>query len=325
MPKPKVFVTRVIPNKGYELIKDICDVDLWTDRLPPSRGELLKHVQGVDGLLCLLTDIIDGEVMDAAGKQLKVISNFAVGFDNIDISAATTRRLPVGNTPDVLTDATADFSFALMLGVGRQILQGDRYVRNGAWKTWEPMLLLGNEMRSSTLGLVGFGRIGKAMARRAVGFEMQVIYYDPNELRHDQDVKASPVDFETLLEESDFISLHTPLTPDTHHLIDAAALAKMKPNAVLVNTSRGGVIDLSALYEALKAKQIFGAGLDVTEPEPLPIDHPLFSLDNLIIMPHIASASKSARDKMAWLAAKNLMAGLEGKHLPNCVNPQVYK
>lgn len=324
MAKPKIFVTRVIPDKGYDLIKEACDVDLWTGNLPPSREELLKHIQGVDGLLCLLTDVIDGEVMDTAGKQLKVISNFAVGFDNIDVSAATARRVPVGNTPDVLTDATADFSFALMLSAGRRIFEGDRYVRNGSWKTWEPMLFLGNEMRGSTLGLVGFGRIGKAMARRAVGFDMQVIYYDPNEPRRDPDVKASPVDFETLLEESDFISLHTPLTPDTHHLIDAAALAKMKPNAVLINTSRGPVIDMDALYHALKEHRIFGAGLDVTEPEPLPLDHPLFSLDNIVIMPHIASGSKSARDKMSWLAAKNLLAGLEGRHLPNCVNPQVY-
>lgn len=325
MSKPKVFVTRVIPDKGYQLVKDVCDVDLWTGNLPPSRDELLKRVQGMDGLLCLLTDMIDSNVMDAAGKQLKVISNFAVGFDNIDVTAATARRLPVGNTPDVLTDATADFSFALMMSMGRRLFEGDRLVRSGQWKTWDPMLLLGNEMRGSTLGLVGFGRIGKAMARRAVGFEMRVIYYDPVEVRRDPDVKAMPVDLETLLEDSDFISLHTPLTPDTRHLIDAAALAKMKPNAVLVNTSRGPVIDMDALYDALKEKIIFGAGLDVTEPEPLPLDHPLFSLDNVIIMPHIASGSKVARDKMSWLAAKNLLAGLEGRHLPNCVNPQVYR
>ncbi len=325
MPKPKVFVTRAIPDKGYNLIKEVCDVDLWLDDLPPNRDELLKHIQGIDGLLCMLTETIDAEVLQTAGLQLKVISNFAVGFDNIDVDAATARHVPVGNTPDVLTDATADFSFALMMNASRRILEGDRFVREGKWKTWEPMLLLGNEMSGSTLGLVGFGRIGKAMARRAVGFDMRVIYYDPIEIRRDPDVKASSVDLETLLEESDFISLHTPLTPDTYHLIDADAFAKMKPNVVLVNTSRGAVIDMNALYEALKAKCIFGAGLDVTEPEPLPLDHPLFSLDNIVIMPHIASASKSARDKMSWLAAKNLLAGLEGRHLPNCVNPQVYK
>lgn len=325
MSKPKVFVTRVIPDKGLDLVKDFCEVDLWEGELPPSRAELMQRVQGVDGLLCLLTDKIDGEVLDAAGAQLKVISNFAVGYDNIDVNAATARKLPVGNTPDVLTDATADFAFTLMLSAGRRILEGDRYVRAGRWQTWGPMLLLGIEMRGSTLGLVGFGRIGKAMARRAVGFDMHVIYYDPQETRYDPDVKATSVDFETLLEESDFISLHTPLTPDTHHLIDSEALSKMKPSAVLVNTSRGPVVDMDALYEALKFKRIFAAGLDVTEPEPLPADHPLLTLDNIVIVPHIASASRIARDKMAWLAAKNLIAGLKGDHLPNCVNPQAYK
>jgi len=324
MSKPSVFVTRIIPDKGLDLVKEYCDVNLWTDDLPPSRDELLKSVKGIDGLLCLLTERIDSEVMETAGPQLKVISNYAVGFDNIDVSAATERKIPVGNTPDVLTDATADFSFALMMNAGRRILEGDRYVREGKWKTWGPMLLLGNEMRGSTLGLVGFGRIGKAMARRAMGFDMRVIYYDPNEPMRDPDVKANSVDFETLLEESDFISLHTPLTSDTHNLIDAESLGRMKPNAVLVNTSRGPVIDMDALYEALRDRKIFAAGLDVTNPEPLPMDHPLLTLDNFIIAPHIASASRAARDKMAWLAAKNLIAGLEGRHLPNCVNPQVH-
>ena len=324
MSKPKVFITRVIPDKGLDLVKDFCDVDLWEGDLPPSREELLQRVQGVDGLLCLLTDKIDGEVMDAAGEQLRVISNFAVGYDNIEVNVATARKVPVGNTPDVLTDSTADFAFTLMMSAGRRILEGERYVRDGKWKTWGPMLLLGIEMKGTTLGLVGFGRIGKAMVRRAVGFDMRVIYYDPSETKQDPDVKATSVDFETLLEESDFISLHTPLTPDTHHLIDSEALSKMKPSAVLVNTSRGPVVDLDALYEALKAKRIFAAGLDVTDPEPLPADHPLLTLDNIVIVPHIASATKTARDKMAWLAAENLIAGLKGDHLPNCVNPHVY-
>jgi glyoxylate reductase len=325
MSKPRVFVTRIIPDKGLDLVKDFCDVDLWTDDLPPSRDELLKRVKGIDGLLCLLTEDIDAEVMDAAGPQLKVISNYAVGFDNINVDDATERKIPVGNTPDVLTDATADFSFALMMSTGRRILEGDRYVREGKWKTWSPMLFLGNEMRGSTLGLVGFGRIGKAMARRAVGFDMNVIYYDPLETRRDLNVKANPVDFDTLLEDSDFISLHTPLTSDTHQLINAEALSRMKPNAVIVNTSRGPVIDMDALYEALRDHKIFAAGLDVTDPEPLPADHPLLTLDNFILAPHIASASRVARDKMAWLAAKNLIAGLEGTHLPNCVNQNVYR
>ena len=325
MSKPKVFVTRIIPDKGLDLVKDFCEVAVWEGDLPPSRAELLQRVQGMDGLLCLLTDKIDGEVMDAAGMQLKVISNFAVGFDNIDISAATARKLPVGNTPDVLTDATADFAFTLMLSAGRRVLEGSRYVRDGNWQTWGPKHLLGVDVKGATLGLVGFGRIGKAMARRATGFDMRVIYYDPTEIKRDPEVKATAVNFETLLEESDFISLHTPLTPATHHLIDTKALSKMKPSAVLVNTARGPVVDHEALYEALKSSRIFAAGLDVTEPEPLPADHPLLTLDNVVVVPHIASASKTARDNMSWMAAKNLIAGLKGEHLPNCVNSQVYK
>jgi glyoxylate reductase len=324
MPKPKVFVTRAIPEKGFEIIKDFCDVEVWPNELPPTRDELLQHVRGVDGLLCLLTDKVDGAIMDEAGPQLKVISNHAVGFDNIKVNAATARKIPVGNTPDVLTDATADFAFALMIAVARRINEAERYVHDGKWKTWGPMTLLGVDLKDATLGLVGFGRIGKAMARRAIGFDMRVIYYNPGEKKPDHDVKAARVDFETLLEASDFISLHTPLTPDTRHLIDSEAISKMKPNAVLVNTARGPVVDLDALYEALKEQRIFGAGLDVTDPEPLPLDSPLLNLDNIIITPHIASASKTTRDKMSWMAAKNLIAGLKGERLPNCVNPQVY-
>ena len=324
MSKPKVFVTRAIPEKGFEIIRDFCDVDVWPDELPPTHDELLQHVRGVDGLLCLLTDQIDAEVMDAAGPQLKVISNHAVGFDNIDVQAATARKIPVGNTPDVLTDATADFAFALMMAVARRIPEAERYVHDGKWKTWGPMILLGVDLKGATLGLVGFGRIGKAMARRAVGFDMRVIYYNPSEKKADPDIKATRMNFETVLKESDFISLHTPLTPDTRHLIDTEALSKMKPNAVLVNTSRGSVVDMDALYEALKEKRIFGAGLDVTEPEPLPLDSPLLTLDNIVITPHIASASKTTRDKMSWMAAQNLIAGLKGEPLPNCVNPEVY-
>lgn len=324
MSKPKVFVTRVIPEKGLEIVREFCDVDVWQSEFPPTRDELLQHIRGVDGLLCLLTDKIDGEAMDEAGLQLKVISNFAVGFDNIDINAATARRIPVGNTPDVLTDATADFAFALLMAVARRIPESERYVRKGKWKTWGPMTLLGVDIQGATLGLIGMGRIGTAVARRALGFDMNVIYYDPREKKAHSDLNVTRVDFETLLRESDFISLHTPLTPDTHHLIDSEAFARMKPNAVLINTARGPVVDPDALYEALQERRIFGAGLDVTEPEPLPMDSPLLTLDNIVVAPHIASASKTARDQMSWMAAQNLVAGLKGKRLPNCVNPQVY-
>jgi len=324
MSKPNVFVTRAIPEKGFEIVRDFCEVDVWSHELPPTRDELLQHVRGVDGLLCLLTDKVDGDVMEAAGPQLKVISNHAVGFDNIDISAATARKIPVGNTPDVLTDATADFAFALMMAVARRIPEAERYVHDGKWKTWGPMTLLGVDIKGATLGLVGFGRIGKAMARRAAGFDMRVLYFDPTEKQPAVDTQATNVDFETLLEESDFVSLHIPLTPDTRHMIDSEALSKMKPNAVLVNTARGPVIDQDALFEALKHHRIFGAGLDVTDPEPLPIDSPLLTLENVIIAPHIASASKTTREKMSWMAAQNLIAGLNGERLPHCVNPQVY-
>ena len=324
MSKPKVFVTRVIPDKGLDLIKDECDLDLWQSELPPTREELSQHIRGVDGLLSLLTDRIDGDIMDEAGPQLKVISNFAVGFDNIDVPAATARNIPIGNTPDVLTDATADFAFALLMAVARRMTEAERYVHQGQWKTWGPMTLLGMDIHGATLGLVGMGRIGKGVARRALGFDMRVIYYDPTEKKSDPTLKARRVDFETLLGESDFISLHTPLTPDTRHMIDSEALSKMKPNAVLINTARGPIVDPEALYEALKEGRIFGAGLDVTEPEPLPPDSPLLTLDNVVIAPHIASASKTSRAQMSWMAARNLLAGLTGERLPNCVNPQVY-
>jgi glyoxylate reductase len=324
MSNPKVFVTRVIPDKGLDLVREFCDVDLWQSELPPSREELSQHIRDVEGLLCLLTDQIDGEVMDKAGPQLKVISNHAVGFDNIDVPAATSRGIPVGNTPGVLTEATADFAFALLMAVARRIPEAERYVKEGKWKTWGPMTLLGVDIQGATLGLVGFGRIGQAVARRALGFDMRVIFYDPGEKKPYPDLNATPVDFETLLAESDFISLHTPLTPDTRHMIDAKAFSKMKPNAVLINTARGPIVDADALYEALKAKRIFGAGLDVTDPEPIPIDSPLLTLDNIVIVPHIASASKTSREKMSEMAAQNLIAGLKGERLPNCVNPQVY-
>ncbi len=323
MAKPKVFVTRIIPDKGLDLIKQFCDAEVWTENTPPTRDVLLEKVRGVDGILSLLTDRIDAEVLDAAGPQLKVVSNHAVGFDNIDVAAASARKIPVGNTPDVLTDATADFAFGLMLTAGRRMLEGERYVREGKWQTWDPMLFLGVDFAKATLGIVGFGRVGRTLARRAAGFDMKVIYYDPL-VKPNYDLKASPVDLETLLHESDFISLHTPLTPETRHLINAEAFARMKPNCVLVNTSRGPVIDLDALYDALKNHKIFAAGLDVTDPEPLPSDHPLLTLDNIVICPHIASGSKTTRDKMSLMAAKNLIAGLKGEYLPNCVNPEIY-
>jgi glyoxylate reductase len=324
MGKPRVFVTRIIPDQGLDLVQEHCDVDLWTDELPPSREALLARVQGTDGLLCLLTDRIDGEVLDATGKQLKVVSNHAVGYDNIDVPAATARRIPVGNTPGILTDATGDFAFALLMAAARRVVEGERYVREGRWKTWGPSLLLGPDVNGSTLGLVGFGRIGQAMAMRAQGFKMRVLYYDPTAPCCDPSIDASPVDLDTLLRESDFVSLHTPLTGETRGLMNRERLALMKPTAILINTARGPVVDPVALYEALSARRIFAAALDVTDPEPLPMDSPLLTLDNIIIVPHIASASVATRQKMSLMAAQNLLAGLRGERLPNCVNPEVY-
>lgn len=322
MAKPKVFVTRIIPDKGFDLVKEACEVDLWTEELPPPYEVLLERVKGVDGLLCLLTDRIDAQLMDMAGPQLKVISNHAVGFDNIDIPAATARKIPVGNTPGILTDATADFAFSLLVSAARRVVEGDRYVRAGQWKTWGPSILLGPDVTGATLGIIGYGRIGQAVAKRASGFDMRILYHDP--MVTNPSVPGTAVDLETLLRESDFISLHTVLSPETRHLINRDTLALMKPSAILVNTSRGPVVDGQALYEALKAKKIFAAALDVTDPEPLPMDSPLLELDNLVIAPHIASASKPTRDKMSLMAAENLLAGLNGQRLPTCVNPEVY-
>lgn len=325
MTKPKVFVTRIIPDKGLKLVQEFCDVDLWTDELPPPKEVLLARVRGVEGLLCLLTDRIDAEVMDAAGPSLKVISNHAVGYDNIDVPAATARGIPVGNTPGILTDATADFAFALLLAAARRVVEGEHFVRAGRWKTWGPSLLLGQDVYGATLGLIGFGRIGQAMARRATGFAMRVLYYDPSQPQPPADLRATAVDLPTLLQESDFVSLHVPLTPQTRGLINRETLALMKPTAVLINTARGPVVDQAALYEALRDRRIFAAALDVTDPEPIPLDSPLLTLDNCLIVPHIASASVTTRQKMSLMAAENLIAGLKGERLPNCVNPEVYR
>ena len=306
------------------MVTEVCDAEIWQDELPPPREVLLEKVRGLDGLLCLLTDRIDGELMDAAGPGLKVISNHAVGVDNIDLPAATRRGIPVGNTPGILTDATADFAFALLMAAARRVVEGDRFVRLGRWKTWGPSLLLGVDVSGATLGILGYGRIGQALARRASGFDMRILYCDPSTTGGTPTGPATRVDFETLLRESDFVSLHTPLTPETYHLIDSRALALMKPSAILINTARGPVVDPGALYQALKAQRIFAAALDVTDPEPILLDSPLLELDNLIVVPHIASASRSTREKMATMAAENLIAGLRGERLPHCVNPEVY-
>lgn len=326
MAKPKVFVTRILPEKGLQLIREVCDAEVWPDELPPGYDILLDKVRGATGLVTLLTDRTDAGLMDAAGGSLKVISQMAVGYDNIDAAAATARGIPVGNTPGVLTETTADFAFTLLVAAARRVVEGERYVKAGAWKTWGPTLLMGHDVHGATLGLIGFGRIGQAMARRASGFGMSILYHDPvADVGAAERLGAHSRTLEELLAESDFVSLHVPLTAETEHLIGERQLRLMKPNAILVNTARGPVVDPQALYQALHERWIAGAALDVTDPEPIPADDPLLTLDNCLIVPHIASSSYATRTRMATMAAENLAAGLRGERLPNCVNPEVYK
>lgn len=325
MAKPQVFVTRLIPEEGLAMLRDVVEMKVWEDELPPPHDVLRKEVREIDGLVSLLTDKIDAELMDL-NPRLKVISNYAVGYDNIDIPAATARGIPIGNTPGVLTDTTADLAFTLLMASARRLQESIDYVRAGKWKTWGPMLLTGQDIHGATLGIVGFGRIGQGMAKRASGFGMRVLYYD---VHRRQDLEKSMgvtfADMDTLLRESDFITMHTDLNESTRHMLNAATFAKMKRTAYVINTSRGPIIDPQALYDALEAGKLAGAALDVTEPEPIPMDSPLLKLPNCLIVPHIASASVATRAKMAQMAAANLVAGIRGDKLPTCVNPTVYE
>jgi glyoxylate reductase len=322
----KVFVSRIIPDEGLRPIREGTDATVWEDELPPPRDALLRAVEGCDGILTLLTDRVDGELLDRAGPQLKVVSNFAVGFDNIDVPACTARGIPVGNTPGVLTETTADLAWALLMAAARRVAEGDRYVRAGKWKTWGPMLLMGPDVHGASIGIVGLGRIGQAVAKRAHGFGMTVLYHDLARAHPaiEAELGATYLPLEDLLPKADFVSLHVNLSPQTQGLINAERLRWMKPTAILVNTSRGPVVDSMALHEALRDGVIAGAGLDVTDPEPLPVDHPLLELDNCLVVPHIASASRATRGKMASMAAANLLAGVKGERLPTPVNPEVY-
>ncbi len=320
MGKPKVFVSRIIPDQGLSLITQLCDATVWQQELPPPRDVLLRETRDCDGLVSLLTDQIDPEFMDAC-PRLRVVSNMAVGFDNIDVPAATARGILAGNTPGVLTETTADFAFALLMAAARRIHEGIEYVRAGHWKTWGPMLLMGADVHHATLGLVGLGRIGAEMAKRARGFDMRVVYYDVfrrEDLEQSLNIEFLPLD--DVLAAADFVSIHTPLTPETHHLMNRERFQKMKSGAILINTSRGPVVETAALQEALESGHLAGAALDVTEPEPLPAEHPLAHMPNCIVVPHIASASAATRGKMAEIAARNLLAGLHGEPLPNGLN-----
>ncbi len=318
-----VYITRAIPKAGLKLLHEHAEVGMWPGEMPVTREVLEQQIARCDGVLTLLSEKVDDDLLDLA-PNLKVISNFAVGYDNIDIPAATRRGIPVGNTPGVLTETTADLAFALMMAAARRIPESERYVHRGNWRTWGPQILLGQDVYGATLGIIGFGRIGQAVARRGRGFDMRILYHGGSDEQAAQELGAAEVSLMELVQQSDFISVHVPYKPETHHLIGEDAFSLMKSTAVLVNTSRGGVIDPIALYVALKSGQIFAAGLDVTDPEPIPADDPLLTLENCIIVPHVGSASVVTRDKMAEMAARNLIAGLNGERLPNCVNPEVY-
>jgi glyoxylate reductase len=298
-----VFVTRRLPGTALDRLAAVHEVDVWPGDAPPSPQDLRARVAGAEGLLCLLTERVDAGLL-AAAPRLRAIANYAVGTDNVDLGAAAARSIPVGVTPDVLTDATADLAWALLLAVARRLVEAARDVRAGAWRTWEPRGWLGADVHGATLGIVGYGRIGQAVAQRAAGFAMAVL-----------NTPATPLD--ELLSRADFVSLHCPLTPETRGLIGAAALRRMKPTAVLINTARGPVVDTDALTAALHAGDIAGAGLDVTEPEPLPADHPLIDAPGALVVPHIGSATRTARARMADLAVDNLLAALAGEPMPH--------
>ena len=326
MNTPKVYVTRQLFDEAIDIIKKHAEVEVFEgDDNPVPRELLLEKVKGVNAILSLLTESIDAEVFDAAGDGLKVVSNYAVGFNNIDVKEATKRGIRVTNTPGILTDTTADCAFALLMAISRRIVEADKHIRAREWvHAWGPKMYIGSDVNGKTLGIVGLGRIGTAIVSRARGFNMKIIYYDV--YRNENKEKELGVTFkplDDLLKESDFVSVHVPLTEGTHHLIGARELGIMKESAFLINTSRGPVVDEKALHEALTEGKIRGAALDVFEQEPIDPDSPLLSLDNIVVTPHIASGSIETRTKMALVAATNLTAVLKGEEPPNLVNPEV--
>jgi glyoxylate reductase len=309
----RCFVTRRLPGQALDRLAGLHELDRWSDASPPSPDELLAHARNADGLLAQLTERVDGPLLDAC-PQLVAVSNYAVGVDNIDLAAATERGVPVGHTPGVLTETTADMAWALMLSAARRLPDGERAVRSAGWG-WAPDFLLGHDVHDATLGVVGLGRIGSAVARRAEGFGMDVIHTS----------RSGGVPLGELLERSDFVSLHAPLTPETRGLIGVNELRRMKPSAILVNTARGPLVDTDALVQALREGWIAGAGLDVTDPEPVPPDHPLLECPGLTIAPHLGSATHRTREAMADMAVDNLLAALRGDQMPRCANPEVYE
>jgi len=326
MAKPKVFVTREMPERGLRIIQERFDAEIWRDYAPPPKKTIIEKAANVDGLATLLSDEIDAEVFDAAPK-LKIVAQMAVGFDNIDIGEATKRGIYVTNTPGVLTETTADFAWALLMAVARRIVEADKYVRTGEWKVgWHPMMMQGRDVYGATLGIVGLGRIGCTIAKRAKGFDMKVLYHDVvrrPDFEKEYNIQFTEVD--TLFKTADFVTINVPLTKETHHLVNEDKLRKMKKTAYLVNNARGPIVDEKALYKALKEGWIAGAALDVFEQEPTPKENPLLKLDNVVVAPHISSASYETRSRMAEMVAENLDAFFEGKTPPNLVNPEVLK
>ena len=325
MDKPHIFITRKIDQLAISFLSESSIVEVWDKQYPPDYQTLLKKTESIDGLISLLTDRIDRELMNHSQGKLRVISQMAVGVDNIDLAAATKIKLPIGHTPGVLTNSVADFTFALLLSIARRVVEADGEVHQGIWQPWGPEVLCGVDVHGSTLGIVGMGRIGQEVAKRSRGFEMQLLYYDCN--RHpeaEKKLNAKCVSFEELLQTSDFVTLHANLTKENYHLFSKDEFRKMKSTAYLINTSRGSLIDPVALEWALENYIIAGAAIDVTDPEPLPANSPLLKFKNLVITPHIASASNQTRANMAMIAARNLLAGLNGERLLFCANPEVY-
>lgn len=318
---PTVVITRQLPAAVLDAIRAVAEVRYWDDEQPIPRATLLEWVRGVDGLYCLLTEKIDVELLEAAGPALGVVSTMSVGYDHIDVAACTARKVRVGNTPGVLTETTADLALGLMLATARRITEAAEAVKAGEWGAWRPAWMTGADLHGSAVGMVGLGRIGLATARRLTGFGCRLLYTGPRPHPDAaEQVNADFVDWPTLLAQSDFVSVHCPLNESTRHLFGPAAFAAMKPSAILINTSRGPVVDQAALFTALTTGQIAAAGLDVTDPEPLPADHPLLALPNCVVLPHIGSATVATRLKMARMAAENLVAGVTGGELPFCVN-----
>jgi glyoxylate reductase len=322
--RKKVILTHPLPSEWIAPLSENYEVIVGEENSMGFASYLEPHLEEAEGIVSFLCDKVDERIINKAEK-LKVLCNYAAGTDNIDVNLCTEKKIPIGSTPGVLTNATADLTMALLLSVARNLLPSINAASSGDWKMWYPDRWLGPELANATLGIIGMGKIGSAVAKRSRSFGMNIVYVSRSaKLEIENEFQAKKVSLHELLETSDFISLHAPLTPETHHIIDQAAFRRMKPGSILVNTSRGSEVDTGALYEALSEGRIRGAGLDVTDPEPLPHNHPLYTLSNCVILPHIGSATDQTRRKMAEMTCENLIAGLSDQKLPYCANPEIY-